>query len=361
MKKMNMEEAVRTRGTTEVGTRFINSSGKPFAEFASGDSFSAEFEILRADLAGLFMESVESLDNVQFKYGDYIKSLEQTPKNINVTFAGGSNETFDLVVGADGTTSTTRPMILDEPILKDGFNFIGQYIAFFTIPSQPTDGKFWLCYNAPKGLSVMIRPHRNTSTMGAYLCITTPKHGVQDPVVEKAMDQGTEETKKMLREYFKDAGWEAMRVLDGMDQADDFYMSRATQVILPKWTNSRALVIGDAAFATFGVGTTLAIESAYVLAGELSKIQSSEEVLQAVERYEEVFRPLYKKMEVLPRGFPQVAFPQTKWALGLRDSVLWGVSKTGLYKLFQGGEGQKWNLPEYEWADVPEMSKSVSI
>jgi 2-polyprenyl-6-methoxyphenol hydroxylase-like FAD-dependent oxidoreductase len=154
------------------------------------------------------------------------------------------------------------------------------------------------------------------------VCITTPARGKLDTSIEDAMEKGTEETKRMLHECLENAGWEAKRVLEGMDSAEDFYMSRATQVKLSKWTKGRALVLGDTAHATFGVGTSLAIEGAYLLAGELSKIQSSSEVPQALENYEKVFRPLYTKMEELLTGVPQIAFPQTAWGLRIRDSAL---------------------------------------
>ncbi|CAF4137546.1 unnamed protein product [Adineta steineri] len=263
IKGMKLIEGVRSRHTTEEGTAFLNSSGKVFAQFNVGDSFTAEYEILRADLAGLFLEATEGLGNIQYIYGDSVKSLEQTNKDINVTFTGGSKDTFDLVVAADGSTSKTRSLILDDQVLKDTYNFLGQYTAFFSIPSRPTDPKLWQWYNASKGLGLMLRPHRNTSTMGAYLCITMPARGQRDPVVEDAMDKGTEDTKRMMHKYFENAGWEAKRILDGMDHAEDFYISRAAQVKLPKWTNERALVLGDAAFATFGVGTSLAIEISF--------------------------------------------------------------------------------------------------
>lgn len=350
---MKLEEAVRSRHTTEEGAIFVNSSGKTFAQFNTGDSsFTAEYEILRADLSQLFLEATEGLGNVQYIYGDSVKHLEQTGEDVSVTFTGGSKDTFDLVVAADGSTSKTRSLILDEQVLKNSYKFLGQYMAFFSIPSRPTDSKLWQWYNATKGLGIMIRPHRNISSMGAYLCITMPARGQRDPTVENAMDKGTEDSKRMLHEYFENAGWEAKRVLEGMDHAEDFYISRAAQVRLPKWTNGRALVLGDAAFATFGVGTSLAIESAYLLAGELSKIQSRNDVPQAMERYEEVFRPFYAKMEELPPGFPQIAFPQTAWGLRFRQSVLWLVCKTKLYKLFQSGSGVDWKLPGYDWVDI---------
>lgn len=354
VKAMRLEEAVRSRTTTEEGTRFLDSAGKTFAQFDAGDAFTAEYEILRGDLSELFLEATEGLGNVQYVYGDSVKSLDQTEKDVNVTFTGGSKDTFDLVVAADGSTSKTRSLILDEQILKDSYKSLGQYIAFFSIPSQPTDPKMWQWYNAPKGLSIMLRPHRNPSTVGAYLCITLPARGQQDPAVDDAMDKGTEATKRMLHEYLENAGWEAKRVLQGMDHAEDFYMSRVAQVKLSKWTNGRALVLGDAALATFGIGTSLAIESAYLLAGELSKIQSSNDVPQALDKYEEVFRPLYALMEDIPPGFPQFAFPQTAWGLWFRDLALWFVCRTKLYKLFHGGSGTKWEMPTYDWKGISE-------
>ena len=128
-----------------------------------------------------------------------------------------------------------------------------------------------------------------------------------------------------------------------MDYAEDFYVSRIAQVKLSKWTNGRAAVLGDAAWATFGVGTTLAIEGAYLLAGELSRIQSSNDIPQALERYEEVFRPLYAKMEDLPPGFPQFLFPQTTWGLRLCHSIFGVVGRTKIPRLFQTGSGIDWN------------------
>lgn len=352
IKRMKLEEAIRSRHTTEEGTRFVSSAGNVFAHFDAGDTFTAEYEILRADLSELLLEVTEGLGNARYIYGDSVKSLEQTDQAINVTFTGGSKDTFDVVVAADGSTSKTRSLILDEQTLKHSYKTLGQYNAFFSIPSRLSDPRLWQWYNAPKGLNIMIRPHRNTSTMGAYLCITTPARGQRDPAVEAAMETGTEDTKRILHEYFENAGWEAKRVLEGMDQAEDFYISRLAQVKLSKWTNGRALVLGDAAFATLGIGTSLAIESAYVLAGELSKIQSRNDVPQALERYEEVFRPLYAKMEELPSWFPQMVFPQTAWGLWLRDSALWFVSKTKMYKLFQGDSGMNWNLPCYNWVGI---------
>jgi 2-polyprenyl-6-methoxyphenol hydroxylase-like FAD-dependent oxidoreductase len=353
VKEMKLEEAVRARDTTELGTRMLNSKGKLIAEFRKGDAFTAEYEILRADLCGLFLDATETLENVKYTYGDHVTSVKQTEKSAAVTFDSGKEDTFDLVVGADGSTSKVRSMILDETALEGSYNFIGQYIAYFSIPSRPTDTKYWNWYTTTSGLALMTRPHRNPSTIGVYMCITKPAHGIRDPVVEKAMDAGPDAQKRVLHEYFEGCGWEAKRILEGMDTCKDFYMSRAAQVKLPIWHVGRAVLLGDAAFATFGVGTSLAITSAYYLAGEMSKIGSGADIPQALDEYEKVFRKIYAKSEDLPPGFPQIAFPQTNWGMRLRDSTLWLASKTKLYKLLPDDDNAKEaRLAEYDWRGI---------
>lgn len=356
VKKMGLLDAVRSYSTTEEGTRFINSSGRAFAEFMAPSHFTAEYEILRADLSELFLKATEPMSSisnyVHYVYGDSVRSLEQTDTEVKVTFSSGSKDTFDLFVAADGAASKTRSMILDEDTLKDSSKSLGMYNAFFSIPSKPTDEKLWQIYNVPHGLGIMIRPHRNTATMGAYMTIATHARGVCDHGIDDALGKGTDAMKRVLHERFDDAGWEAKRVLEGMDQAEDFYMSSAAQVKLSKWTNNRAVVLGDAAWATFGVGTTLAIEGAFTLAGEIGKIQSTDDVPHALKKYEEVFRPIFVEKGDLPPGFPQIMFPQT-WGLRVRDSVLWAVSKTGLHKLFKGRSDKEvvFKLPNYDWQD----------
>ena len=85
-------------------------------------------------------------------------------------------------------------------------------------------------------------------------------------------------------------------------------MSCAAQMKLSPWTNGRALVLGDAAFGTFGVGTSPVIKSAYILAGELSKIQSSDDVPQALEKEEEVFAHFIQKLKNFQPGFHNFFF-----------------------------------------------------
>ncbi|UZJ57635.1 hypothetical protein CBS101457_006955 [Exobasidium rhododendri] len=353
---MNLEEEIKSRHTTEKGTVFVNTKGEAYARFdsdQSAHSLTAEYEILRADLGEIFLQAAKKTEKVRIVYGDSIKGLEQTGSGVNVTFANMAPETFDVVVAADGSTSTTRSMILEESLLKDTYRTLGQYVAFFSVPHMVSDTKTWHVYNTTKGRSIMLRPHNNPDTMGAYLCFTMPAREHRDLAMEEVHDKGVAEKRAAMRGVFQGAGWQTERILDGMDNADDFYMTRVAQVKVSKWANGRVALLGDAAHATFGIATSLAIEGGYVLAGELSKIESSEDVPDALKRYETVFPSVIKDIGDIPSMFPQAASPQTGWGLTVRNTILWAMSKSRVYRLFlRGGDQNKDTLPTYDWVNT---------
>ena len=110
-----------------------------------------------------------------------------------------------------------------------------------------------------------------------------------------------------------------------------------------------ALQIGDSAIATPGAGTSYAIESAYVLAGELSKIENVQEIANALKDYEKTFRPAVK--QTLPLGV-QMLNPQTPSGIWILNTLLWIFYQTGMSKLIFGAYqpgAPGWELPEYAW------------
>jgi 2-polyprenyl-6-methoxyphenol hydroxylase-like FAD-dependent oxidoreductase len=246
IQRMGLEEAIRAKNTTEIGTVFVDANEKVIAQFdADGDkSATSEFEILRADLANIFLETTKDRSNVDYVYGESIDSLVQDGDGIRVTFTGGKvAEKFDLVVGADGQASKTRSLTFDQSIAADPYNPLGMYVAYFSIPSRPDDTKLWRWYSAPKGRSVMLRPHQDPSTVGAYLSVTMPSRTQKDPAMVEALEKGNDEVKELLQGYFKDAGWQTSRVLEGMATATDFYAASWDQVRIPKWTNGRVVLV----------------------------------------------------------------------------------------------------------------------
>ncbi|KAL5416442.1 hypothetical protein PMIN04_008152 [Paraphaeosphaeria minitans] len=367
IKKLGWEQEIKARHTTEEGLAFKNGKGKTAAYLpASGDakaqSATSEYEILRGELTELLLdgvkESKEKGAHVQVVYGETIKSVENRADGtgVDVQFARGKleDQRYDVVVAADGIGSPTRGFIFGKEDNSAHVFPSGLYLGFYSIPRIPGDDQLWHWATFPPGLAIHLRPHRSGKTMGVYLSICNAKKE-RNPDLEAIVHADVAQQKQYLRQRFESSvcTWQVKRFMDGLDAADDFYMTHWCQVRTPQWAKGRYVTLGDAAFATMGIGTSLAMAGAYCIAGELSKVTSSEQVPQALQSYEREYMPYVKTQNVDFALFPQLANPQSAWgnwvlhtivglfaALRFQQLVTWIMSRN---------EKEEWKLPEYGW------------
>ncbi|KAF2865438.1 hypothetical protein BDV95DRAFT_612584 [Massariosphaeria phaeospora] len=369
IRRLGLESAIKERHTTETGLEIVDSNGGTIARFdMSGDaenqSATSEYEILRGELAGLLLEQLEEAvpegqqPHVRLVCGEIIRSLEEQDDGVTVEFTNGKLEAqkFDVVIAADGAYSTTRSLIFGDAVTQECVKPSGMYIAYFTVPRVEQDSDLWCWYHTEGGLAVHLRPHRTKKTMGVYLSITNAKKE-RVPELEEVLSQGVAAQKTFLRDRFRDVGWQSARFLDAMDGADDLYMQNVALVKTQTYVHGRCALLGDSAHCTMGVGTSLAMAGAYVIAGELAKAPShdSADIVAALKRYEDVFKPYVDKEQGTPEAFspfPQWANPQTKLGVGLLRTVLRFAYWTNVAKILGGLAGwskEGWQLPEYGW------------
>jgi 2-polyprenyl-6-methoxyphenol hydroxylase-like FAD-dependent oxidoreductase len=82
-----------------------------------------------------------------------------------------------------------------------------------------------------------------------------------------------EQQKRLLAREFRDYGWRVPQLLEHLEAADDFYFDAIAQITLDTWQRGRIGLVGDAGYCpapAVGGGTSLAIATAYILAGELA-------------------------------------------------------------------------------------------
>jgi 2-polyprenyl-6-methoxyphenol hydroxylase-like FAD-dependent oxidoreductase len=326
VKRMELEKTVRSHSTNEEGLAFVDSKGIERAKFGvdkeGGQSFTSDIEIMRGDLAQVFYDASLKQGNTEYIFGDYITSIAEEGGKAKVAFANRSPGKFDLVIAADGQGSKTRQLVFGEVPQRR----LGQYTSFFTIPAGATDGKWGRWYNAPGGRCILLRPD-NSGLTRAYLSIIST-----EPEGYEKLDVAGQ--KRLYRKMFADAGWEAERVLSGMDEAADFYMQEIVQIKAPTWHQGRVALLGDAGYCPSpisGMGTSLAIIGAYLLAGEISKHQDDHQ--QAFDWYEKQMRPYVDKAQKLPPGAPAVLNPQTAWGITVLYGVLGLAYRSGLVGL----------------------------
>ena len=143
-----------------------------------------------------------------------------------------------------------------------------------------------------------------------------------------------------------------------MDQVSDYNFHVIQRIKMFKWSNSRVICLGDAAFAPTpltGMGTSLAITGAYVLAGELSKLDDGECPSKALEDYESAFRPFVQTSQKIPFFVPVIAHPETAWKRRLLQAFAWALSKVmtvpWVNRLGNESKDDNVSLPQYPLFD----------
>ncbi|WP_295165657.1 FAD-dependent monooxygenase [uncultured Brevundimonas sp.] len=317
LRRMGLEEAALDAGTGEEGTAWVDETGQSVAEFLTDDLESdgptAEMEILRGDLARLLYDAADQ--TVYFRFDDSIASLHDDGRGVEVVFESGAAERFDAVVVAEGVGSPTRERLFAG---ENDPRWMDLTTAYFTIARTDDDDHLWRWYHAPGGRSVSLRPDRHGTTR-AMLTVQQPPNGAENWTEERQ--------KAWLRETFADAGWDAPRVLQGMDTTDDFYFDVLRQVRLPRWSTGRIALTGDAAWCATplaGIGATLAVTGGFVLAGELALTDDVETGFAA---YETAMRPMVEKGQGVPKIGPRLMNPHTRAGIRLLHGALKIASK----------------------------------
>lgn len=348
VRRMGLEDTVRSRTTKEQGLAFIDKTGKTRASFGvdttSGRSFTSDIEILRGELAEIFFD--ETKESSEYIFGDHITEMTQRRDGVEVNFAKGSSRTFDLVVAADGMRSKTRKLAFGD---QDYLKHLGMYTCYFTIPGKEGDGEWAKWYNAPGRRCILARPDMKGS-LRTYL-------SVMSEVPARYHEIGVDGQKKLMREIFSDAGWESSRILDGMDSSKDFYMQEIAQVKMDKWSTGRVVMLGDAGYCPSpisGVGTSLALIGAYVLAGEIAR--HKQDYQKGFEEYESKMQKRVNKAQDLPPGAPALANPSSSWGISIMLGVLSIASKTGIASWFAGGPPSDEKLEEYKFEQEEDLS-----
>lgn len=369
IRDMGVEEAIKARTTKEGGLQFVDENNKSLLTLAaSGDkSFTAEIEIIRSDLAKILYDAALSTNKVKYEFGTSITTLTQTSTGVQVELDNGQSHKYDLLVAADGFTSRTRNLILGSEKSKSGIVALNSYVAYFTIPSEPQDSPYGRWYTTTNSRAATLRPRAPGQT-SAYLTVFTSSAEPKEAQASNDIDV----QKRFISKTFANVGWEVPRMLKQMADcgSDDFYFQEVGQIKLgkdngsghPTWHNGPCALAGDTAHCPSpftGMGTTLAIIGAYVLAGEIVKEAAGKkqqpDFEAAFTSYENVLGSYVADIQKLPLGGALVNWlnPQTAWGVWILRTVLWLVGMSGLPKLagwFSGIDSEeKVKVPEYQF------------
>ena len=229
----------------------------------------------RPDLHRLLIDRVERTE-ASVHTGMTVTSIEQHPEHARVSYADGSSESYDLVIGADGLRSTVRRLIFGEVPVE----FRGQACYRVALPRHPevTDEIGYIgCPTAHIGLTPT-----GPSSMYMYCCVQ----------VADTARPAQEELPGRLRGYLEPFGGVAAWAREQISDPSAINFSLFETILVPApWYRGRGVLVGDSAHCTtpqLAAGAAMCLEDALALGEALESAASVPEALEAYtkRRYE---------------------------------------------------------------------------
>ncbi|MEV0901060.1 hypothetical protein [Actinoplanes sp. NPDC049802] len=166
-----------------------------------------------------------------------------------------------------------------------------------------------LMFNAPGGRVAYLRPERGG----------TAKAGLSFRHPEPSYDRlSRTDAERVVAERMAGAGWRVPDLLAAMPGAPDFYFDSINQVRVDRWWRGRTVLLGDAGYCgspLAGLGTSMSLVGAYVLAGELTRARDPEQACAAYQR--EMADYVAGGLELPPGGMSMFA-PMSRAGIRLR-------------------------------------------
>ncbi len=340
--RMGLSATVRAHALNTQGMRFVDSRDRQRARVTTAGLHamvgSEDIEITRGDLASLLNEATQ--DDVEYLFGDAVTAIDQDCDGVDVTFRGGSQRRFDLVVGADGIHSGVRRLVFGP---EDSFRVFKHHYYAVANADLAVGERLWTTfYNEPGRSAAVFRAENGQALINFIFRSQHPlRYDYRDVAAQR----------RLLREAFAGMGWHVPRMLAAADAAGDFYFDALDQVQMPSWSKGRVVLVGDAAYCASpasGAGALLALSGAYRLAGEIAVGGS---ITAALDRYEAAQRPLVTQKQ--SGLFTNISVPRTRLGILARNMLL----STRLTSYLLGHQSdQPRSLREYAFADRNENS-----
>lgn len=213
---------------------------------------------------------ITTIEGSDIRFGTKVTNIKQLEnKQVEVDFTDDKKELFDLVVGADGIHSEVREKVFGSGFLK----YYGWGVWVYWLPEdfKPINHVFAA---TDKGRFYSIFPlYEKTAT---WFMATVP--------LSTGKQIETRCTK--LLDNFSDFKGPIQDVLKRMPAPEKIFYDDLAYVDMPVWHKGRVVLMGDAQHARSpitGMGASMALEDAYVLADELRK--NKKNIDGAIENY----------------------------------------------------------------------------
>jgi 2-polyprenyl-6-methoxyphenol hydroxylase-like FAD-dependent oxidoreductase len=337
--KMGLVPALEEKGYHVQALRLVDARGRTVAAAQMGALHALirdrYVSIARGDLAATIFHACAG---VEARFGSSVVGIEPHEHGVTVRTSDGSEEAFDLVIGAGGLHSHVRDLAFGPEARFE--HPVGWYVAAFTLPGyRPRDELVYVTHIVPRRFVARFALRDDVTV---FLLIFRAELLASPPASAR-------EQREALRGVFGDMGWEVPQILSRLDEVEDLYFDVVSQVRMDHWTSGRVALVGDAAACVSplgGEGSSLAMLEAYVLAGELHRAGGDHSV--AFRQYETRLQPFLKRRQKNALRSAGFFTPRSSWEVFLISLAIRAMAVPGLARLLMGPFLRDFDLPDYE-------------
>jgi len=243
----------------------------------------------------------------RIRFGVTVREIAERPDGVIAVFDDGTAEEYDILVACDGIHSSIRQLVFGDIPLE--YNGAAGWV--FWLPPDfvppPEIMEYW-----GTGKFLGMYPMRNR------FCAVAAVHAAPnaaDPVETRC---------ERLRSAFGRFGGIVPWVLGELPAPELLRPVDFSGVHLERWMEGHVVLVGDAAHAivpTTGMGASLAMESAAVLAEELCRTDSKF-LMQSLRHYEARRRGRVDRIQAMSRRLGRLMFADNGLVTRLRDNAL---------------------------------------
>lgn len=319
---MGLEPRLREKAGAVSEFRYIDDRGRTTVRLDYGVFVKA----LDGQIVSIMRPALEEMlrdalgPGVDLRYGLTVDRVTEE----TAVLSDGTVLEADLVVGADGIHSRIRSQVFgpETQYLRD----LGMHTSAFVIEDQKV-------FEQVRGQFVLTESlHRQLGLYGladGQVAAFT----VHRTDAELSSDGAREE----VRREFSGLGELADRVISRCPPSREMYDDQVAQIRMPRWTEGRVALVGDAAYAVSlvaGQGASLGVAGAYLLAEMLA---TEAAVPEALAEYERRWHPVATGIQEAARArVIEVFLPRTRRTLLLRRWGFRAMNLPGLHHLMTG-------------------------
>ena len=276
-------------------------------------------QIMRDDLALVLFKHAQKVADIRFS--DQITNINEMPETAEVTFASGKQESFDLIIGADGAHSGVRHLAFDRS--EYTHHYLDLHCAAFRLPNVlGIESKFATHMERERYMATF---NTREDDIGAVFVWANEER--QLPPYEQRRDY--------LVKSFDGSADVIQEVLSHCPDEGPSYMDVLSQIDMPMWHKGRSVLVGDAAHCLTlfsGRGAAAAFAGACRLCNALIKNDTAQEAFEA---YEAEMRPIINDIMPATREAVKWYVPMSAKNHLLRNGLMRFVPNGVFHKYFQ--------------------------